>query len=190
MKTQRFVIILAFVTTVVSGFSAQAQRRWSPQAKGTAIGAGVGGAAGAIINKRNRVVGGLIGVGAGAAGGYAIGKSIDNRQKTNARMAAAEREAAEARREAALARQEAAAATERATVASNKADSRVVITQKAVVPATTGSTASVGPFTAAAFSAQALTNPSANGNTLFLVNNSFGDPNTAYPSSEIRWKSW
>lgn len=192
MKTIRVSILLTVLAAVLfsSFVQAQERRRWSPQAKGTAIGAGAGAAAGAIINKRNRVVGGLIGAGAGAAGGYVIGKGIDNRRKTNARIAAAEREAAEARREAAVARREAAAAADRPAVASRPAAARVAAVQKAPVPAVAGVAAGVGAgaLAATAFSAQAIADPSTN--SLFLVNPSYGDPNSAYPSSEVRRKSW
>ncbi|MGF7217436.1 putative membrane protein [Spirosoma lacussanchae] len=190
MKTNRAIILMAVLTAFIFSHVVEAQqrRKWSPQAKGTAIGAGVGGAAGAIINKRNRLVGGLIGGAAGAAGGYAIGKGVDNRRKTNARIAAAERQAAEARREAALARREAAAAADKPGVVTRPAAERVAAVQKAPVPAVAGVAAGAG-MAATAFSAQTLSEPYQN-NTLFLLNNNYGDQNSAYPSSEVRRKSW
>lgn len=51
---------------------------WSKAAKGTAIGAGTGAVAGAIISKKKgkgAVIGGLI----GAGGGYVIGRAIDKK---------------------------------------------------------------------------------------------------------------
>lgn len=191
------IAVLAFVFT--SSVQGQERRRWSPQAKGTAIGVGVGGAAGAIINKRNRVVGGLIGGAAGGAAGYGIGKGIDNRRKTNARIAAVEREAAqnrreaaEARREAQLARQEAAAAADRPAVVTRPAAARVAAVRKSPVPAVAAAGAGFGAALAAtAYSAQTVSAPyGGNGNALFLTNASYGDPASAYPTSEVRRKSW
>ena len=178
------LLALVFAGTV----EAQQRRRWSPQAKGTAIGVGVGGAAGAIINKRNRVVGGVMGGRAGGAAGYGVGKSVDNRRKTNARIAAAEREAAEARREAALARQEAASAANKPAVVVN----RPAVAQRKVSPAAVGAVAGAGLGTAlaaSAFTAQTVSGPYPS-NTMFLSNASYGDQNSAYPTSEVRRKSW
>src|SRR5688572_9313891 len=47
-----------------------AKKGWSKGAKGAVIGGGVGAAAGAVINKKNRVVGGAIGAVLGAGIGY------------------------------------------------------------------------------------------------------------------------
>ena len=200
----RLIVVMAFVFT--SSVQAQERRRWSPQAKGTAIGVGVGGVAGAIINKRNRAVGGVIGGLAGGAAGYGLGKGVDNRRKTNARIAAVEREAAanrreaaenrreaaEARREAQLARQEAAAAADRPAVATRPAAARVAAVRKAPVPAVSGAVAGFGAALAASsYSAQTVSAPyGGNGNALFLTNASYGDPASAYPTSEVRRKSW
>jgi hypothetical protein len=51
----------------------------SKAAKGAIIGGVVGAAAGAVINKQNRVVGAVIGGVAGAAGGYGIGRGMDKK---------------------------------------------------------------------------------------------------------------
>ena len=206
MKTIQAGISLIIVLTFVFTSSAQEKRRWSPQAKGTAIGVGAGTAAGAIINKRNRVVGGVIGGIAGGAAGYGLGKGVDNRRKTNARIAAVEREAAENRREvaenrreAAEARREAQLARQEAAAAANKpvpAASRAVVAQRkaAPKPAAMDAVASSGfgaALAATAFSAQTVSDPyTSNGNALFLLNDSYGDPASAYPTSEIRRKSW
>lgn len=190
MKTihSRISLMLLLVVAITSSVQAQQRRPWSPQAKGTAIGVGVGGAAGAIINKRNRVVGGVIGGLAGGAAGYGVGKSVDNRRKTNARIAAAERQAAEARREAALARQEAASAANKPAVVVN----RPMVAQRKAAPAAIGAVAGAGvgaALAATAFSAQTVSDPSV-GNGLFLSNTSYGDQRSAYPTSEVRRKSW
>src|ERR1043165_8016009 len=48
-------------TPVYEPVAAPEKRGWSAKAKGAVIGTGVGAAPGAIINKRNRVAGGIIG---------------------------------------------------------------------------------------------------------------------------------
>lgn len=55
------------------------KKGWSKAAKGTAIGAGVGAVAGAVINKRNRAAGAAIGAVLGGGGGYVIGRSKDKK---------------------------------------------------------------------------------------------------------------
>jgi Glycine zipper len=52
---------------------------WSKAAKGAVIGGVTGAAAGAVINKKNRVVGAVIGGVVGAAGGYGIGRTMDKK---------------------------------------------------------------------------------------------------------------
>lgn len=58
---------------------AEEKKGWSKAAKGATIGGIAGGAAGAIINKRNRVVGGGVGAVAGAGLGYVIGRHLDKK---------------------------------------------------------------------------------------------------------------
>ncbi len=180
--------ILALLTAFIvnSSVDAQTRRPWSPQAKGTAIGVGVGGAAGAIINKRNRVVGGLIGGAAGGAAGYAIGKGVDNRRKTNARIAAAEREAAAARREAAEAREQALLARQEAT-GRKATPGQTGIAARAAVPAAAVAGAGLAAAGMAAYAADPMP---VNNSGAYLLNASYGDPNSAYPTSEYRRKSW
>lgn len=146
------------------------------------------------------MVGGLIGGAAGGAVGYGLGKGMDNRRKTNDRIAAAEREAAEnrreaaeARREAQLARQEAAAAADKPAVVTRPAAARVAAVRRTPVPAVAGAAAGAGfgaALAATAFSAQTVSTPYVSNNALFLTNASYGDPNSAYPTSEVRRKSW
>lgn len=57
----------------------QQKKGWSAKAKGAVIGAGVGAASGAIINKRNRGVGAIIGAVGGAAAGTGIGAILDHK---------------------------------------------------------------------------------------------------------------
>ncbi|MCC2547367.1 glycine zipper 2TM domain-containing protein [Hymenobacter sp. BT175] len=189
MKKLSYILAMVMLFTVVFGYSSQAQERkpWSPQAKGTIIGAGVGGAAGAIIHKRNRVVGGVVGGVAGGAAGYAIGKGIDNRKKAReaeaARVAAANR-AAEERREAAYRAQ----ANRSAVAARKSSEARTVTASKpATVPA------NANGFTSARLAAFADAKgnqvPYAS-NAAYLPNDSYGDPNAAYSTSEYRRKSW
>ncbi|MES2702795.1 MAG: YMGG-like glycine zipper-containing protein [Bacteroidota bacterium] len=59
------------------------KKGWSSKAKGAVIGAGAGAATGAIVNKRNRGVGALIGGAAGAAVGLGTGAIIDHKKKEN-----------------------------------------------------------------------------------------------------------
>ncbi|AQG79850.1 hypothetical protein AWR27_11250 [Spirosoma montaniterrae] len=180
---------LAVLTALVLSTTTEAQTRrpWSPQAKGTAIGVGVGGAAGAIINKRNRVVGGLIGGAAGGAAGYAIGKGVDNRRKTNARIAAAEREAAAARREAAEAREQAVLARQEASGRKVTPGQTGVAAAGAVPAAAVAATGLAATGMAAAYTADPMP---INNAVAYLLNPSYGNPNSAYPTSEFRRKSW
>ena len=55
------------------------KKGWSAKAKGAVIGAGTGAAAGAIINKRNRAAGAVIGGVLGAGAGTGIGAIIDKK---------------------------------------------------------------------------------------------------------------
>lgn len=65
-----------------SGSSGTASRKkgWSSAAKGAVIGGVAGAAGGAIINKRNRAVGGVVGGVLGAGVGYGIGRGIDKKK--------------------------------------------------------------------------------------------------------------
>ncbi|RYE22863.1 MAG: hypothetical protein EOP51_12155 [Sphingobacteriales bacterium] len=57
----------------------QQKKGWSAKAKGAAIGGVAGAAAGAIINKNQRVLGGAIGSVLGAGAGLGIGAIIDKK---------------------------------------------------------------------------------------------------------------
>lgn len=172
-------LVLLLTMTIHSLAQAQERKRWSPQAKGAVIGGVGGAAAGAIINKRNRPVGGVVGGVAGAGVGYAIGKRTDNKRKEAARVAAANRAAAN---RAAADRAERAALARRVEAAEKKA--AVAKTQQQY------------PMMANGFAATApLMMVGANGaptasNAAYLPNDSYGERNTPYPSSEVRRKSW
>ena len=56
-----------------------AKRGWSAKAKGAIIGAGAGAVGGAIINKKNRGAGAVIGGLGGAAVGTGVGAILDHR---------------------------------------------------------------------------------------------------------------
>ncbi|MCU7547904.1 glycine zipper domain-containing protein [Chitinophagaceae bacterium LB-8] len=58
---------------------APAKKGWSKSAKGAVIGGATGAAAGAVINKKNRVMGAVIGGVLGAGGGYVIGRDMDKK---------------------------------------------------------------------------------------------------------------
>ncbi len=178
MKTIQIsaVLVLLTILTLAQSVQAQNRRRWSPQAKGTAIGAGVGGAAGAIINKRNRLVGGLIGGAVGGAAGYAIGKHKDNKNKQEAaRVAAANRAAEEQRsREAA-----ANAAAERERIAAREKPKHGL-----------GVASTVPVAVAAAAAPMALASSTEVISASFLPNPAYGQPNTPYASSQYLRRSW
>ncbi|GAB3831745.1 YMGG-like glycine zipper-containing protein [Hymenobacter jeollabukensis] len=186
-----FSLLLAVVILMQSA-AAQAQSKVSPQAKGAIIGGLGGAAAGAIINKKNRVVGGAVGAAAGAGTGYMIGRNIQNRKKAEAaeaaRVAAANR-AARAERSAAAARAERNALAARAEAAERKAalaqtqPQPQVLQQQALQP-----TAMATGFAAASAPGMMYNNNSMAG--AYLPNNSYGDRSTPYASSEVRRKSW
>lgn len=170
-KISQFLsLVLLFSLLFNQAAQAQEKKRWSPQAKGTVIGLGAGALTGAVINKRNRVVGGAVGGVIGGAAGYAIGKHKDNKNKEAARIAAANRAAAErvatANRRAELARQEVARA-------------------KASAPAM----ASLAAQPTALYAAKGAAMPQL-ASSAFLPNNSYGDRSTPYSTSEYRRKSW
>ena len=59
------------------------KKGWSKAAKYAAIGGGGGAILGAVINKRNRVAGGIIGGVLGGGIGYGIGRSQDKKDGRN-----------------------------------------------------------------------------------------------------------
>ena len=181
MKKVSLVLALVMMLTAVFSVKSQAQNgKWSPQAKGAVIGGLGGAAAGAIINKRNRVVGGAVGGVAGAGVGYARGKHTDNKRKKAAAAAAAQQVAAN---RAAEARAERAALARRVDAAERKAD----------LAAQTQKQQQQYPVVANGFAANtpmmltAANGPVAAG---YLPNESYGDRNKAYSTSEVRRKSW
>ncbi|WP_299701275.1 hypothetical protein [uncultured Pontibacter sp.] len=190
MKKVSYIMSMALMVSVAFAGSAEAQEKrtgWSPQAKGAVIGAGTGAAAGAIIHKRNRVVGGVVGGVAGGAVGYGVGKVIDNKQKEReaeaARVAAAERAAA-AQRAAAADR----AAANRATVAKNTPAKAAPAPKTGLVAATPAETAAANSL-AMMYAADNSPSPQmvyAN----YLPNLDYGDRSKPYHTSEIRRKSW
>ena len=178
-----FLIPVLFLSIFVN-YSAQAQRNWSPQGKGAAIGGAAGILGGALINKRNRVVGGAIGGVAGAGVGYAVGKHIDNKKKKAAALAA-ERAAANERIAAANAR--AASAERRASEERQVAVERTVAARPAMGVAATTAVAA-GAVTAQSFAP--ATAPSTIVAAGYLPNTQYGQADTPYPASPVRRKSW
>jgi predicted small secreted protein len=69
--------------TSTSSGTASKKKGWSSAAKGAVIGGVAGAAGGAIINKKNRAVGGVVGGVLGAGVGYGIGRSIDKKNGRN-----------------------------------------------------------------------------------------------------------
>lgn len=55
------------------------KKGWSKAAKYSAIGGGAGAVIGAVVNKRNRVLGGVVGGVIGGGVGYGIGRSQDKK---------------------------------------------------------------------------------------------------------------
>ncbi|OGX84410.1 hypothetical protein BEN47_03265 [Hymenobacter lapidarius] len=174
MKKLPFVLSLIMLLSAifsVSSVQAQDRKGWSPQAKGAVIGGLGGAAAGAIINKRNRPVGGVVGGVAGGAIGYGVGKHIDNKQKERARIAAANRAAAN--REAEY----------RRSIARSNARQTTTTTRIQ----TTAMPANSLVASSAEYNVQAM--PAAS-NAAYLPNDSYGDPSHPYSTSEYRRKSW
>lgn len=166
-KLPYFFALIILLSTVFGASEAKAQ--WSPQAKGAVIGGLGGAAAGAIINKRNRAVGGVVGGVAGGAIGYGVGKHIDNKRKQRAAAAAQQR--AVAAREAEYRRELALARNRKATVT------------------TTAPAVPVNSLTASAAAMPGAVAPAAaSGN--FLPNPHYGDASKPYSNEEIRRKSW
>jgi hypothetical protein len=182
MKRSSWLLLIpVLLFSMFSSYQAQAQRKgWSPQGKGAAIGGAAGILGGALINKRNRVVGGAIGGVAGAGVGYAVGKHVDNKRKKAAALAA-ERAAANERIAAANAR---AAAAERAA-----AERRSVASNPGSIARVAGATtlAAAGAGMAQGFAA---TPPNTTVATGYLPNPQYGQADAAYPTAEVRRKSW
>jgi len=176
MKNRRFLLSLLLLAAILtSTFTAQAQRRFSPQAKGAVIGGGSGAILGAVINKRNRAVGGVIGGVVGAGAGYAVGKHIDNRQKKRAAAAYAAQRAAAARAEAS--RRTALAAARPA------APRESVVNGYAPTAAVAGTTALAAASVMPGYPAMATT-------TAYLPNQAPADPANPYAGTTYRQRSW
>ena len=166
MKKPAYFLALLVLLTAIFSSNAQAQAKWSPQAKGAVIGGLGGAAAGAIIHKRNRAVGGIVGGVVGGGVGYAVGKRVDNKNKERARVAAANRAAAY------RAAQSRRASLARTSSANNRNQAAPVA--NSLVPA---SAAMVAGSTSAA-------------NSAFLPNDTHNDSSKPYATSEYRRKSW
>jgi hypothetical protein len=180
MKNLRIFLSLFLLAAVLtSSFNAQAQRRFSPQAKGAVIGGGSGAILGAVINKRNRAVGGIIGGVVGAGAGYAVGKHIDNRQKKRAAaIAAVERQ--EAYREA---------ANRRAYMASRSA---APASHETAVRSYAPATAAVAAPAATALAASSIIPgyPAMATASAYLPNQAPADPANPYAGTTYRQRSW
>lgn len=181
MKNLRVFLSLFLIAALLGNSSAaQAQRRVSPQAKGAIIGAGGGAILGAVINKRNRKVGGLIGGLAGAGAGYAVGKHIDNHQKKRAAAIAA------------LERQEAyrAAANRRAYLASRTSSASATRTTAVNSYAAPATAAALAGTTALAASSVMPGYPAMATASAYLPNQAPSDPSNPYAGTTYRQRSW
>ena len=86
--TSFFSLLTLFSLTALSpDLQAQARLTWNPQTRGTVIGAGVGGTAGALIHKKNPLLGAVIGGTVGAVAGNQIGKKQRRRWSPQAKGA-------------------------------------------------------------------------------------------------------
>lgn len=177
MKKASLILSLVLLMAImISSVQVQAQERrgWSPQAKGTVIGAGTGAAAGAIIHKRNRVAGGVVGGVVGGAAGYAIGKHKDNKNKEAARVAAANRAAAQRAASASRAARRESVAAKRSTTQSRETNQALGFNANN-----------------SAMVASANDNPMAQILVAgYLPNPHYGDSSKPYSTSEYRRKSW
>lgn len=181
MKKLPYILSLLVLLSAFFGTrSVQAQDRkgWSPQAKGAVIGGLGGAAAGAIIHKRNRPVGGIVGGVAGGAIGYGVGKHIDNKQKERARIAEANRIAAIREDQYRYAARRAASNDSRRAKSSSSARTQAAAPTNALVAAQP----------APAFMANGVDASAAN--SAYLPNHAYGDPSNPYATSEYRRKSW
>lgn len=184
MKKVSYILSLVLMVAILltSAVYAQDRKGWSPQAKGTVIGAGAGALGGAVIHKRNRAVGGVVGGVVGGAAGYAIGKHTDNKRKEAARVAAANRAAAARAAER-------RASTSRVAVAKRNQSSRSAQAVNAAVPAAAAYAAYNAAQPATMYDAYGNPIPQVM-NTAYLPNPSFGDPSKPYSQYEYRRKSW
>jgi hypothetical protein len=66
-------------TTTTTQPETPQKKGWSSAAKGAVIGGATGAAAGAILDKNNRLVGGVVGAAIGTGAGYLIGRSRDRK---------------------------------------------------------------------------------------------------------------
>lgn len=174
MKKPAYFFALLMLLTSIFSYSAQAQdhKDWSPQAKGAIIGGLGGAAAGALINKRNRAVGGIIGGVVGGGAGYAIGKHRDNKNKERARIA-------EANRMAAYRAEQAQRERERAALARQAPAGRP---QSALVASSLAPTAAPAPAVRVA--------PAVGAASTYLPNTVTASTVNPYAASEYRRKSW
>lgn len=183
-RTSWLFLIPLLLLSVFVNYNAQAQRGWSPQGKGAAIGGAAGILGGALINKRNRAVGGLIGGAAGAGIGYGVGKHIDNKKKKAAALAA-ERAAANERVAAANAR---AASAERQAAEERRLAAARSTARPALGVATAATAAGASVLAAQAFVPS--TPPSTVMEAGYLPNTQYGQAGTAYAASPVLRKSW
>ncbi len=193
MKKVSLILSLVFMVTIAFSDNAQAQTRkkWSPQAKGAVIGAATGGAAGAVIHKRNRVVGGVVGGVVGAGAGYGVGKIIDNKRKKEAveeaRIAEANRRAANAERIAAAERESNRKAIASAKTKRAETPAKVVARQPQAVPGTYHALVANNPASMYDEDGRPMENLLS---SAYMPNEDYGDRTKPYHSSEYRRKSW
>ncbi len=79
--------VLALMLTLLFSYNVQAQHGWGPATRGTVIGAGVGGTAGAVLYKKNPLLGAVVGGTVGAVAGNQMGRRQRRRWSPQAKGA-------------------------------------------------------------------------------------------------------
>lgn len=171
-KASLLLAFILFLTTAFHGFAQNGKdRKVSSSAKGAVLGGLGGAAAGVLINKKNRAVGGVVGGAAGAGIGYGIGRNADNKRRAEvARVAAANR--AEANRQSAY----------HSGLAQGKSEAAKRATTVAAAPA--------APALMSSFAAPNAAPAAFAMSSAYLPNEAYGQRDAAYPTSEVRRKSW
>ncbi|MBK0403523.1 hypothetical protein I5M27_11040 [Adhaeribacter sp. BT258] len=177
MKKVNYIFTLVLILSVGLSSMLQAQdqpkKKWSPVAKGAVIGVGTGAAAGAIINKKNRVAGAVVGGVVGGAVGAGVGKVVQNKQE---KKAAEERQRMEELNQV---------ASNNAEPTYNNSEARSYRSTSRKSYAAKKSTAKV----AAPVQEVAAVQP-AYMQMGWILNDGEGDPTVAYSNSEYKRKSW
>ncbi len=184
MKKVTYIFSLALILSMFLSSVLQAQdapkKKMSPVLKGGIIGAGTGAAAGAIINKKNRVAGGIVGAAVGGAVGAGVGKVVDNKQK---KKAAEEQQRMEQIEQVAVANAPAPVYTPTANTSTRTYASTA--RKKTTYKAKRSTPKVVAPVEEEVYAVQPAYMQMG-----WIPNDGEGDPMVAYSRSEYKRKSW